>query len=97
VENPTRNILNGLRAFAPADDVDAGTRYVPLPRELWAPCGTCSCEVCKGAPAYWDTLAVANTGHTWTVHMPQAQESYRGAAPDWLRPLHFRDRKGESK
>jgi hypothetical protein len=29
--------------------------------------------------------------------MPQAQESYRGAAPDWLRPLHFRDRKGESK
>lgn len=85
-----KNMLNGLRVFTPEDDQDAGTRYVPLPRELWASAGKCMCEVCKGGEGFWDTLAVAHNGFTWTVHMPQVQECFPGRAPDWLRATHWR-------
>jgi hypothetical protein len=60
------------------------TIFIPLPRELWREIeGGCSCVYCstnphKAGPAFWDTLAVAETkpdsehanDTTWVVHGP---------------------------
>ena len=64
--------LNGLETR-----VIRQTIFVPLPRELWRPCGGCCCAYCSAdgkmsEAGMWDTLAIsAKGGCTWTVHMPE--------------------------
>lgn len=74
--------MNGTRVTYSAD---GSTIFIPLPRELWRPCGDCMCDECKAnkktIPGYvpsWDTLAVASKPDptrviqsSWTVHMPK--------------------------
>jgi hypothetical protein len=53
--------------------------FIPLPRELWRPCGGCCCEYCsadgsENPDSAWDTLAVSTdpkNWHTWTTHAPE--------------------------
>jgi hypothetical protein len=56
------------------------TIFIPLPREMWTPAGTCNCPVCKGAECFWDTLAVgkgkSDRDYTWTVHYPELHGDY---------------------
>lgn len=54
------------------------TIFIPLPRELWKPCGNCQCGHCGGKEAFWDTLAVSTQDadrHTWTVHAPELHQN----------------------
>jgi hypothetical protein len=57
------------------------TIFIPLPVELWRPCGAggCCCDVCKkdGSNGYWDTMAISvkapgpgRNDYTFTVHYP---------------------------
>jgi hypothetical protein len=65
--------LNGARTQKLAQPGNAV--LVALPKELWRAAGECQCPHCKGALAYWDTLAVpTDGGPCWTVHNPGLQK-----------------------
>ena len=60
----------GLEGFFLCED---GGVAIALPQKLRrAAGGRCCCEVCRGAPAIWDTLRVHPKHSTgWLCHWPQ--------------------------
>jgi hypothetical protein len=48
--------------------------FVPLPHGLWKSTGNCDCSHCKGKEGFWDTLAIAPDGSSYTVHYPALQQ-----------------------
>lgn len=64
------------------------THFVRLPYKLLQPIeGGCQCAYCTKHPhsaPQWDTLAFDDTGHSWTVHMPDREEleNYRAEMRD---------------
>jgi hypothetical protein len=66
-----RESLNGMSIIARTKEAI----YLRIPKELQQPAGKCTCPHCKGADAFWDTLAVPiappqRNDTAWTVHMP---------------------------
>ncbi len=53
-----------------------GTAFVRLPYNLQRPIeGGCQCSWCKknDITPMWDTLAISDDGHTWSVHFPELE------------------------
>lgn len=75
------NLLNGMKVLGRRNN----TLYVRIPVWLQQPIDGCSCTYCKThpkEPPMWDTLAIATgtenvrrNDHTWTVHMPDANDA----------------------
>lgn len=64
-----------LELQQPVTVLPDGTRLVPLPRKMWIAVERCDCSVCRGQDAFFDTLAVPETGNAYVVHNPKGARS----------------------